>query len=520
MAETIFASSTMRYHAERWLARLPEAAVRAAPKLCLMHAWLLLNQGQPADAQRRVEDAERALVNRPVAGSESQAQNTLGEVAATRAIIVTSTQAYDPAQIMAWAQAALTHLHADNLTFRSAALGGLGVAAVCLGDLPRAEVSLAEAAEMAQAGGIVLMAVAAASNLAHVQRARGALQAVRATCQQSLDWLTARGVPNWPNAAGVHANLAAVFREGNDLARAGWHAGRAVELSSHGASPPSTLASLLELARVKEAQGDWPGLAGLIEHIEQLPRQIPWLTAHLPAIRAHFHLAQGEVAEAAVLVGAQVIGRGFARPLELLWACEFDWIAPARLRIAQGRAAGDSASLAQALTYLEQPGDQAAALGLTWLAVKVNVLRALAYLGLDDAAQADQALQKALVLAEPEGYVRTFVDEGKPMRTLLSRVQGVPHAYAERLRAALGQEKPRAQPPDLETAMGMGAEALSDRELQVLRLIAAGASNQEIARALNLTLNTVKKHSSNLFAKLGVTSRTQAVARARERRLI
>ncbi len=537
----VFVSGAMHYNVGTWLAKLPEPAVRARPKLCLIHAWLLLNQGSFSNALRRVDEAEQALQHIRTAETAAEDQNMYGEIAATRAILVMSKGEFDPEQVIAWAQAALAGLHPDNLTFRSAALGALGIAYLSLGEVRRAEQSLAEAATTAQAGGNVFMTVAAVVNLAHIQRARGDLRAAQTTCQQCLDWLTERGVSSWPNAGGVHANLAALFCEVNDLQTALRQAKRAVELTSQGTNPPTTLISLVALARVKEAQSDWEDLSRLLQQIEQLPRQVhaTWLTPHWPSIRAHFYLAQGNVSDASALLRNDELSRGFARSLDLLWACEYGWIAPAQVLIAQARGSGDQAPLTQALAYLERPLQTAEALGLVWLQVKVHSLRALTYVSLGDPSQAQASLERALVLAEPEGYVRVFVDEGEPMRLLLQRMKAGGrsarmNAYVSKLLTAfvtpesqsakvhpfdIAQDKPSSLTP----ALAPGAsvlqplvEPLSARELEVLHLIAEGLSNLEIAQKLFLSTGTVKVHIKHIYGKLDVNSRTQAVARLHE----
>jgi LuxR family maltose regulon positive regulatory protein len=142
---------------------------------------------------------------------------------------------------------------------------------------------------------------------------------------------------------------------------------------------------------------------------------------------------------------------------------------------------------------------------------------ALAFQAQGDVDRALSALERALSLAEPEGYVRTFIDEGEPMARLLRRAlsQGIAPNYVARLLAALGEEAELASP-----AMESLIEPLTERELDVLRLIVAGLSNPEIAEELVIAVSTVKSHINHIYSKLGVTSRTQAVARARELRLL
>jgi LuxR family maltose regulon positive regulatory protein len=169
---------------------------------------------------------------------------------------------------------------------------------------------------------------------------------------------------------------------------------------------------------------------------------------------------------------------------------------------------------AKALALLAPLLKQAEETERTGRALEVLVLQALAFQAQDDLTQATVTLEKALSLAEPTGepigYIRLFVDEGALMAKLLDQaaVRDVAPDYVDRLRAAFATEKQRPAPSLV--------ESLSDRELEVLNLIAAGRSNQQIAAELVLTVGTVKWHLSNIYGKLGVNSRTQAVAQARE----
>lgn len=155
--------------------------------------------------------------------------------------------------------------------------------------------------------------------------------------------------------------------------------------------------------------------------------------------------------------------------------------------------------------------------------IEILILQALARQALADYTQAISALQQALALAESEGYVRVFLDEGRPMAALLRRAasSGVAEVYIGRLLTAFETTRPRGQfhpspPIDAQPLV----EPLSPREIEVMQLIAVGDSNHEIAQRLFISVHTVKKHVTNIFGKLGVTSRTQAVARARELGLV
>jgi LuxR family maltose regulon positive regulatory protein len=180
--------------------------------------------------------------------------------------------------------------------------------------------------------------------------------------------------------------------------------------------------------------------------------------------------------------------------------------------------------LPDVLAYLERQSQVAETSGLMWLRIKVYALQALAYYALGDSTQAMEKLGHALSLAEPEGYIRIFVDEGAPMAALLqlAATKGFAPNYIDKLLAVFPAEEQTvsSSPVLLRPPAPLLIEPLTPRELEVLQLIAAGHSNQEIARALVVSVGTVKKHLNNIFGKLNVTSRTQAVARAREFQLL
>jgi LuxR family maltose regulon positive regulatory protein len=174
-----------------------------------------------------------------------------------------------------------------------------------------------------------------------------------------------------------------------------------------------------------------------------------------------------------------------------------------------------------ALQRLE-PALQRATAGQRWgHVIEIRFLQALAHQELHEVPQALGALSEAVRLGEPEGYVRSFVEEGEAMETLLYQLrrhnakQG-PTPYLDTLLTAFQQESKAHQPAEKSTIFQLLPEPLSERELQVFQLIAKGASNQDISEELIIALNTVKRHVSHILAKLGVNNRVQAVKQAHE----
>jgi LuxR family maltose regulon positive regulatory protein len=234
----------------------------------------------------------------------------------------------------------------------------------------------------------------------------------------------------------------------------------------------------------------------------------------VPAQRARLLLAQGDLAAAARFPPENGLGPDD----EPNYAREPGHLVLARILLAQDRPG-------QALALLDRLHAAAAAQGRTGNLIETGALRALALAAAGDEAAAVTALAGALLLACPQGHVRVFADEGSPMAALLGRLiaaqragrpaAGVPLGYLARLQRAFaaGPSAPDPGPSGI-------IEPLTRRELEVLRMLAAGRSNQAIAGELVVTLDTVKKHVGHILGKLGAANRTEAVARARELSLI
>jgi LuxR family maltose regulon positive regulatory protein len=306
----------------------------------------------------------------------------------------------------------------------------------------------------------------------------------------------------------AYLGIAEVLYEWNDLDGAMHYVTEGVRLLERGRFITYLLFGHSLRGHVCFAQGDVNGAQAAVQQAERLAQggDFAYMAAELGGLRARLDLAQGNAA----------VADRWAR--EHRWtpddaldhAREVEQIAVARVLIAQDRP-GDVLSLLARLL------DAAQAAGRMWDAIRILALQALAFDAQDDPDAALAALEQALTLAEPEGYVRTFVDEGEPMAGLLRRAlsRGIVPDYVARLLAAFGDEA-ELRPPAMESLV----EPLTERELEVLRLIVAGLSNPDIAEELYIAVSTVKSHVNHIYGKLGVGSRTQAVAKARELRLL
>jgi LuxR family maltose regulon positive regulatory protein len=315
----------------------------------------------------------------------------------------------------------------------------------------------------------------------------------------------------------VHAWLGGLLYEWNDLDAAMHHLTTAVTLgegqvdTSLGPGQQLLVDAYLTLARVRQARGNAAGALEMIHKAEQSAQeQFPAQLGQVAAARVRLSLGQNDV-ETAVRWAREC---GLAPDDELGHEHEYEHLTLARVLLAQGR-------LDEARELLDRLGQAAESRQCLGSVIESLALQALVFQAEGRADKAMTTLERALSLAEPEGYVRLFVDEGTPMAELLSAFRRQPSAvrgeYVATLLAAFQAEGPggaEATPRRLQTATLF--EPLTERELEVLGLIADGLSNREIAGALVIAVTTVKKHASNIYGKLGVTSRTQAAARARE----
>jgi len=318
----------------------------------------------------------------------------------------------------------------------------------------------------------------------------------------------------------AHVGLAEVLYERDELAAAHGHAIQGIALCRQLAFTQPLATGLAMLARIRQAQGDAVGALdaiGQAERIELSPQVTPLLNP-VPAWRARLLLARGEVAAAARWTSEH----GLRADDEPNYPRERENLVLARVLLAEH--AHD-----RALRLVERLRAQAAAQQRAGSIIELAALWALALAARGDQAAALASLAEAIPLAAPEGYVRVFADEGAPMARLLSRLAtaqrtgqvtpagAIPQNYLDRLMLAFrpGSARPDSRQARHTAAATTMAESLSLRELEVLRLLASGKSNQQIADELVVVPDTVKKHVGHILGKLGAANRTQAVARAR-----
>lgn len=513
MAPTMFTRQEITT-VQRWLEALPEAQVRARPQLSLAYAWVLLAGGHLEAVEPRLRDAESQLQLNQTDDKYDQSRAILGQIAAIRSLVACFRG--EVARAVSFSQRALDDLPQDDLYLRSMMTINIALNLTdSYGsniDVAEAGQVLAEAARVSQASDDPHTALLTLALLAETQVAQGQLHRAAETFQQSLqlaEQYTLRSDQTWPVACAA-IGLSEVLYEWNDLDAAAVQLQRCIELSEReeGRSTWSISIDYIPLAHLYQAQGA-PDLAlEMIQRAEQVARQsnITWLKTRAAACRARLWLRQGNLV--AAIVWAE--GCGLKIGADIGYRREGEYATLARVLLAQGQ-------IDQALELLTWLLDVTRAANLMRSVVEILVIQALALEAQGNVTEAIITLERALALAEPEGYIRTFVDEGTPLAHLLRQAasRGISPNYINKLLAAF------AEATDAAPAMPQPlVEPLTERELEVLALITAGMTNQEIAQKLTITVGTVKRHLHNIYSKLNVSNRTQAVAYARELKLL
>jgi LuxR family maltose regulon positive regulatory protein len=510
----------------RWLSTLPVEVLRARPRLCLAQGFNAVVSGQVEAIEPLLDDAERAFAatgSQPPEPPVGPAGGVLANVPAGIAFLRAELARLrgDAARAVDWDRQARAQLSESDFFLRTLVDANLAVTDWLRGQLGPAERSLAEALAERRAAGEGYLATRVCHDLGQVQRAQGNLDAALATYRQALE-IAGEGGSQPPHLGMAHVGLAEGLYERDEVAAALDHATQGVTLCRQLAFTPPLAAGLAILARIRQAHGDTAAAVAAMDEAGQveLSPQVVALFNPVPSQRARLLLAQGDVTAASQWAKAA----GLSPDDEPDYSREPAYLLLARVLLAQDRPG-------PALTLLQRLLATAASQGRIGSVIEIQALRALALAARGDHGGALGAVAEAVTLACPQGYVRVFADEGAPMRALLTRLSAarkdrrapardIDPDYLAGLLRACGQAC--AAPPSRRAAAALPgmAEPLTDREVEVLRLLAAGRSNQRIAYELVVALDTVKKHVTHVLGKLGAANRTEAVARARQLGLI
>jgi len=488
-----------------------ESYSQTHPWLAILRAWALALTGHLDQVEPILQKAEGLFSPLP---TTFETKVMLGSIAAVRAYMANT---YGESQSAAdHAQGALEYLPDGNefsCSIRSVATSILGDASWMNGNLESARQAYLEAVQISQAAGNRYMTMIANSNLAEVLIEQGELHQAARIYTETLQIATRPDGQKLPLADRIYAGLGEIFFEWNQLDTAGQHLRLSIELCRQWGNSNLLANGYVRLAWLERAGGNLEKAEQAIRSAERMlneQRLSPRQADRVKFSVARWWLAQGSPERAFNLLQQSGVPDDKIKVSgEIPYLQVPEYLLLARLLVAQGDY-GAALSLATRLDDIA-----AAAKRIDWL-IEVLVLQALAWQGKKDLAQAMQVLERALSLAQPEGYTRVFLDEGEPIAKLLYQAKsyGMGRGYASELLSALGKGAEK----ELPSAQFL-IEPLTSRELEILKLIETGWTNQEIADRLVISIPTVKRHISNIYAKLGAKSRTQAVSLGRELRL-
>ncbi len=497
-----------------WLKALPDDAVRRSPVLSVISGWSLMVSGELDAAEPRFDDAERALAGEPGGsaphGAESEELRTLPATIAIHRAALAQARG-DVAGTAEHARRALDLAGPGDHLARGGAAGFLGLAAWAAGDVSSALSTFTQAVADLHAAGNLVDELSSTVVLADMWLAAGRPSRARQLYRRGLAAAQGEFVPQ--GTADLHVGLSEIDREVGDLLSAKGHLETAAALGEHASTPHNRYRWFVAMGQVADAEGDPDRAVDLLDRAEQL-----YLRGVLPearpvaAMKARMWIAQGELADAA----GWARDRGMSATDDARYLSEFDHLTLVRLLLARHRVRQDTGAIDQAVALLDRLHEAAEASGRAGSLVEIRMLQALGHDARGHRPRARETLGRALAEApEPEGYGRLFLNEGAPMTALLrdAELHGFAGDHPRRL-LGLGASGV-AEAPDPGQA-----GPLTEREIQVLRLLAGELSGPQIARELYVSHNTLRTHTKHIFAKLQVVSRRAAVRRARERGLL
>ena len=478
----------------KWLESLPVGVLNSKPALWWKQAAMILSSEQIIGVEEKLRATEAALASKipPHTEMDEWTRNLVGKIAVARALIEQTHYRIDTSMIQA--RRALEYLHPNNVAYRSTATQVLGFAHYIQGDRDAAERAYTESLSLAQSAGDTEGVLLATTRLGQIHETRNNQHMAADTYQRALQLIKG---DQHPFASVPYLGLARISLEWNDLESAEKYAEQSFQLAKLCDQVIDRLIlSELFLSRLKLIQGDSVGASFYLSQAEQNVRQKDFVV-RLPdvaAVQALIHLYQGNTGAAAKIAQQNDV------PL-----------IQARVHIAQG---DPSAALAVLEPYQQQADEKR----LEDRRLRALVLEAVALHILGEKTQAMQVIDEVLALAEPGGFIRLFLENGSPMAQLLREAgaQGVMPDYTAKLLAAFEAEDRKSETKQGQKPAQLLNEPLSQRENEILKLIALGLSNREIGERLFLALDTVKGHNRRIFDKLQVQSRTEAIARARE----
>lgn len=494
-----------------WVKQIPDELIYVRPVLSAGYGWAALDVGDLEVAETRFQDAERWL--EPTADKDEMIIVDKAEFESLSASIATA-RAYramalgDTSATVSYAKQALSLLPDGEQRWREPASSLLGLAYWGRGELEEAHETLTQFMANMRHSGNISDVISVTFILADILRGMGRLREAITLFQQSLKLALNQGEPYPLGTADLYRGISELECEQGDSDSAEQYLILAERLDQRIALPNWQCRLKVSQALIKESQGEFEAALDLLDEAELLYIRIPLPEIRpINALKARLQIKTGQLIEAS----AWVHSTGLSVEDDLSYVREFEHITFVRVLIAQYRSRHDIDFIRTGMILIERLLQEAEAGRRTRAIIELRILEALIYQALDDMPQAFASLEHALTLAEPEGYVQIFVAEGITLRELLQDIvkQGIATNYVNHILN-------RFEKPDIKSPPRQLINSLSNRELDVLRLLASDLSGPEIADELMISLNTLRTHTKNIYSKLDVNSRRIAVRRADE----
>jgi len=500
----------------KWLSALPVELFQSRPVLSVHFAGALMQSGDFNSIESRLRDAEHWLEKVKAVPaeighvSEEDFHSLPGWIAVYRAAFALAVGQID--DTVTFARRGFDHLPENDYLGRGAGAGLLGLAYWTRGELEVGYQSYSECMTNLQKIGYASDALGCAIALADIRLEQGHLQEAMSIYEHGLQLVT-QTTHVLRGAADMHVGISQLYFERNDLDAATQHLLQSQELGKLAGLPQNDYRWRVAMARILGAEGNLDGALNLLNEAEHLYVGDFFPNVHpIAALKARLLISHSQLGKA--LNWARE--RQLSADDDLSYLREFEHITLAKVLLAQYEFNHVEGSLLEAMKLLERLLQAAQAGQRTGNVIEILILQALAYQMQGNFPTALAALHQVLTLAEPEGYVRIFVDEGTPMALLLELAakQNIIPSYARQLLKAFGKFEDKMP---INQAL---IEPLSERERDVLRLLGTDLDGPEIASQLMVSLNTLRTHTKNIYTKLGVNNRRSAIRRAEELNLL
>jgi LuxR family maltose regulon positive regulatory protein len=501
----------------RWTSNIPMEILFTKPNLAIFLAWVQLEIGEVHEAETSLQAINQLIHSYPAEGSiagpiessDPKTSHLKSRILVMRAMI--GFRQADVPSIIKCAREALKSLPKTDLSWRAIAAMALGDSQYIAGDMNAANSALSEAIRISREAGNIYIMIYASIKLAIILQYQCRLHQALVVCRELMAYIESRGLSESSMNGVLHAELGEILWDLNDIDQAIELVRRGIRLSEREIDLTNLAWTHLVLVKVLYARSEFSEALRTISNLEKMAGEAqlpPWIVSRIAAWKAKMLLAQGNID--AVQIWVQE--RQLKTDDDVQPTREVEYLVLARFLLSQG-------NLEEAVSLLERLHESAEEGGRVTRMIEMQLILSLVLHEQGELEKVNSVLKKSLTLAQPEEHIRLFVNEGPVMAQLLNEAlnRGIAKAFIPRLLAAFPIDEPmRTDLKSAEANQSELFEPLSERELEVLQLIAEGLTNREIATRLYLSLNTVKAHTRNIYSKLGVHSRMQAVARARE----